>query len=989
LFLLWVLASTLWLALALCAFPHAAAAAQPEPQSYGALHWRLIGPFRAGRTVAVSGVPTLPGVFYMAPNNGGVWKSTDYGRTWNPLFDAQDTGSIGALAVAPSDPNVVYVGSGEGLRRPDLSTGDGMYKSSDGGKSWLHLGLRDGQQIAQIAVDPHDTSRLFVAVVGHPYGPNAERGLYRSTDGGVSFAKVLGSGDDVGAVGVVIDPHDSKTVYAALWSSRNGPWNLTQVYERFDESGLFKSTDGGTTWHELAGGLPKAVGRIGISVSPADSKRVYAVVEKVEGCGIYRSSDAGVTWTETSSEERVCGRTEDFAGITADPKDRNTVYSANTTTYRSRDGGKSWTGIKGAPGGDDYHTVWIDPTNPNVIILGSDQGATISVNAGETWSSWYNQPTAQFYHVVTDDRFPYRVYGGQQESGSAKVSSRGNDGAITFREFHPVGTEEYGYVAPDPLHPWLIYGGKTTVYDERTGQTQDVSPTYDRKTYRFDRTNPLVWNRVDKHVLYLGLNVIFATRDGGRSWHVISPDLTRPNPGQPATLEHFASGDPVRGKHRGVVYSISPSYIDKDVVWAGTDDGLVWRTPDGGKHWSKVTPPALGAWSRVTQIDASHFDRATAYVSVSRQRLDDARPYLYRTHDAGKTWSEISAGIPPDEPVNTIREDPKRHGLLFAGTEKTVYVSMNDGDRWQSLRNDLPITSIRDLVVHGDDIVVGTHGRSFWILDDITPLRERAAESRGATAHLFEPALAYRVRRNSNSDTPLPPEEPAGQNPPDGAILDYWLGPNATGPVSLEIDDANGRRVRSYSSNDVAAPIDRKINVPTYWLQPPRILSAAPGAHRFVWNLRYPEPQSTETAYPISAIVHDTPRSPEGVLALPGTYLVRLIAGGRTYTQTLHVALDPRVTATPDDLREQYRLASMVAAAIGRASRAAENARARNDANAVKRFARIDAGLVQLLEVVDGADAAPTRQARDAVATIVRGLSGGSRSQFNFPAGEP
>jgi len=989
LFLLRVLGSTLGLALALCAFPQAARAAQPEPQSYSALHWRSIGPFRAGRTVAVSGVPALPGVFYMAPNNGGVWKSTDYGRTWNPLFDAQDTGSIGALAVAPSDPNVVYVGSGEGLRRPDLSTGDGMYKSIDGGKTWLHLGLRDGQQIAQIAVDPHDTSRLFVAVVGHPYGPSAERGLYRSTDGGASFAKVLGKGDDVGAVGVVIDPRDSKTVYAALWSSRNGPWNLTQVYERFDESGLFKSTDGGTTWHELTGGLPKAVGRIGMSVSPADSKRVYAVVEKVEGCGIYRSSDAGATWTETSSEERVCGRTEDFAGITADPKDRDTLYSANTTTYRSRDGGTSWTGIKGAPGGDDYHTVWIDPTNANVIILGSDQGATISVNGGETWSSWYNQPTAQFYHVVTDDRFPYRVYGGQQESGSAKVSSRGNDGAITFREFHPVGTEEYGYVAPDPLHPWLIYGGKTTVYDERTGQTQDVSPTYDRKTYRFDRTNPLVWNRVDKHVLYLGLNVIFATRDGGRNWQIVSPDLTRPNPGQPATLEHFATGDPLRGKHRGVVYSISPSYLDKDVVWAGTDDGLVWRTSDGGKHWKNVTPPALGAWSRVTQIDASHFDRATAYVSVSRQRLDDARPYLYRTHDAGKTWSNISTGIPPDEPANTIREDPKRRGLLFAGTERTVYVSTNDGDRWQSLRNDLPITSIRDLVVHGDDVVVGTHGRSFWILDDIAPLREGAAGLRGASAHLFEPALAYRVRRNSNTDTPLPPEEPAGQNPPDGAILDYWLAPNAAGPVVLEIDDANGRRVRSFSSSDVAARIDPEINVPTYWLQPARIVSAVPGPHRFVWNLRYPEPQSVEESYPISAIVHDTPRSPEGVLALPGTYVVRLIAGGRSYSRTLRVALDPRVTATPDDLREQYRLASVVAAAIGRASRAAENARARQDANAVKRFTRIDAALVQLLEVVDGADAAPTRQARDAVATIVRGLSGGSRSQFNFPAGEP
>ena len=888
-----------------------AAAAQPPIPAAAGLHWRSIGPFRGGRTVAIAGVPQHPGTFYMAPNDGGVWKSIDFARTWTPIFDGQGTGSIGALAVAPSDPNVVYVGSGEGLRRPDLSTGDGMYVSRDAGGTWTHLGLRDGQQIQQIAVDPSDPNRLFVAVVGHPYGPNDERGLYRSNDGGRSFARVLGGADgDVGAVAVTLDPAHPKTVYAALWASRNGPWNLTQVYERYDVGGLFKSVDGGTTWTKSTAGLPAAAGRIGISVSPADPARVYAIVEEKDGCGVYRSDDAAASWTEENAEERVCGRTEDFAGITADPHDRDEVYSANTTTYRSHDGGKTWTGIKGAPGGDDYHTVWIDPNDSATIALGVDQGATVSTDGGATWSSWYNQPTAQFYHVIADDRFPYRVFGGQQESGSAEILSRGNDGAITFRDFHPVGTEEYGYVAPDPLHPWLIYGGKTTVYDERTGQTQDVSPTYDRKTYRFDRTNPLVWDRVRGTTLFLGLNVVFATRDGGRNWSTISPDLTRERPGEPATLERFAANDPANGKHRGVVYSLAPSYVDERTIWAGTDDGLVWVTRDGGARWTGVTPPALGPWSRVTQIDAGHGDARTAYVSVSRQRLDDLHPYIYRTHDGGKTWRAIENGIPSDEPVDTVREDTVRRGLLFAGTEKTVYVSFDDGEHWQSLQNDLPATSIRDLVVHGDDLVVGTHGRSFWILDDIAPLRQWHAGLEAGPTHLFAPSLTYRVRRDTYTDTPLPPDEPVGENPPDGACIDYALGPNATGRVTITIDDAAGRNVRSFASDDEPQPIDPEITVPTYWVRTTRVPSALPGVHRFAWDLRSAPPPAFVHDYTIAAIVHDTPRSPEGVLVPPGTYTVRLTASGRTQTQTLRVVLDPRVRVPSSDIARQYDLAS-------------------------------------------------------------------------------
>ncbi len=930
--------------------------AENPPTVFSDLRWRNIGPFRGGRTVAVSGVPQRPGTFYMAPNNGGVWKSSNSGRTWDPIFDGQDTGSIGALAVAPSNPEVIYVGSGEGLRRPDLSTGDGMYKSGDGGKTWTHGGLRDGQQIQQIAVDPRDANKLFVAVVGHPFGPNVERGLYRSIDGGASYQAVLGRGEDVGAVAVVIDPHHPDTVYASLWASRNGPWNLVQVYALPTQGGLFKSTDGGVTWRQLANGLPQAVGRIGIGVSPVDSRRVYAIVEEGEKCGVYRSDDAGATWKKTNGEQRVCGRTEDFAGITADPRERDVVYSANTSTYRSNDAGATWTAIKGAPGGDDYHTVWIDPNDSRVLALGVDQGATISVDGGKTWSSWYNQPTAQFYHVITDDRFPYRVFGAQQESGSASVLSRSDDGAITFRDFHPIGVEEYGYVAPDPLHPWLIYGGKASVYDERTNQTHDVSPTYDRKAFRFDRTNPLIFNRVDKRTLYLGLSVVFATRDGGHSWTPVSPDLTRPNPGQPATLAKFAADDKLAGKHRGVIYSLSPSYVNARVMWAGTDDGLVWLTRDAGLHWRNVTPPALGPWSRVTQIDSSHFDDRTAYVAVSRQRLDDLQPYLYRTHDGGASWQKITAGIPPGEAVNTVREDPVRRGLLFAGTERTVHVSSDDGATWQSLQGNLPSTSVRDLVVHADDIVVATHGRSFWILDDIAPLRE----GRRALTQLFRPARAYRVRRDTWPDTPLPPDEPVGQNPPDGAIVDYTLPLDLAGPVKIDFIDAAGRRVRSFSSTDREEALDADMDVPAFWVRPTAIPPATPGDHRFVWDLHEAAPASAKRDFPISAIAHATPHAPEGVVVPPGAYTVRLTVAGQTYAQPLRIVLDPRITTPLTMLREQHDLAAGIVDAMNRSYAAMQRETATKDDPSAARYAKLNGSLAQLLASVTSADARPT-----------------------------
>ena len=899
--------------------------AQPfDPALFQDLHWRLIGPFRGGRTVAISGIPSQPNVFYMAPNNGGVWKTTDSGRTWNPIFDGEPTQSIGALAIAPSDPNTIYVGSGEGLRRPDLSVGDGMYKSTDAGRNWYLLGLYDAQQIASIIVDPKDPNRLFVAAQGHPYGPNTERGVYRSLDGGRTFQRVLYKDENTGGMDLVFDPRNSQTIFASMWASRRPVWTTGGGYNG-PGSGLYKSTDGGDTWHQLTKGLPGAgegIGRIGPTVSPSDPDRMYAWVNAKKNSGIYRSDDAGDTWQQVNNEERVYGRGDDFGCLRVDPRNKDVIYVANTTTYRSTDAGKNFTAIKGAPGGDDYHTIWINPDNPDIIALAVDQGATISVNGGQTWSSWYNQPTAQFYHVITDNQFPYWVYGGQQESGSIGTASRSDFGEITFRDWTTVGVEEYGYVAPDPLHPNLIYGGKVTVFDRNTGQTRDVSPVVLRKgDYRFNRTAPLIFSPADPHILYLGSNVLFSTRDGGNSWQIISPDLTREDPGVPATLGPFIEADPAKGKHRGVIYSIAPSPKDVNLIWAGTDDGQIQVTHDGGKNWENVTPAELTPWSKIAQMDASHIDTPTAYAAVNRLRLDDLHPYIYRTRDGGKTWQKIVNGLPDNEPVNTVREDPFRKSLLFAGTERSVYVSWDEGDHWQSLKQNLPATSIRDLVIHQDDIVVGTHGRSFWILDNITPLRRFWPGLPATPAFLFNPQMAYRVRRNNNTDTPLPPEEPAGQNPPDSAMIDYWISPSIIdAPVTLDIFDHMGNHlIRHFSSLDQPEPVNPKeLNVPMYWVRSSRTLSAAPGMHRFIWDLTYPAPDVLEHEYPISAIYHDTPRYPLGATVVPGNYKLVLTAGRQTYSQLLSIRMDPRVKITSSDLDRHFDLDRKIADALHR-----------------------------------------------------------------------
>jgi photosystem II stability/assembly factor-like uncharacterized protein len=891
----------------------------------------MIGPFRGGRTRAATGVPTQPNVFYVGQVNGGVWKTTDYGRTWNPIFDHESTQSIGAIAVAPSDPNIIYVASGEGLHRPDLSVGNGIYKSIDAGKTWTHLGLRDGQQIPALAIDPRNPNRIFAAVLGHPYGPNEERGLFRSTDGGQSWQKVIYKDENTGASDVEIDPSNPDVIYASMWEVREGPWEDGNEFNGTG-GGLFKSTDGGGTWHQLTNGLPKDLSQIYVAIAPSDEHRLYATIGAASGAlAFYRSDDAGETWSKTTDDPRPSGRIGggDLAIPRVDSKNADVVYCASTVTMKSIDGGKTWFGFRGAPGGDDYQNLWINPNDSNIILLVSDQGALVTVNGGASWSSWYNQPTAQIYHVAISPTFPYRVCGGQQESGSVCISSRGNDGAITYREWHPVGVIEYGYVAPDPLDPDIIYGGgrsEVSKFHWSTGQVQNVTPIPLRTSkYRTDRTEPTMFSPVDPHILYYASNVLFKTADGGTSWQTISKDLTREHPGVPASVGALVPKG--ADKQRGAIYALAPSFKNINKLWAGTDDGLIWQTRDGGKNWNDITPKDLTPWSKVTQISASHFDEDTAYASVSRFRINDNRPYIYRTHDAGKNWTLITTGLPDFGPVDTVREDPVRKGLLFAGTENSVWISFDDGDHWQSLQLNMPHTSMRDLWIHDNDLIVGTHGRSFWILDDITPLREVKSLS-ASEAHLFTPAPAFRIQRDTYTDTPLPPDEPFAANPPDGAILDYYL-PHASSQVTLEILDAHAQLVRRFSSTDQPEVTEEELKkqlIPLYWLRPFSALSADAGMHRWVWDMHYPAPDSTRHEYPISAIPGDTPRVPLGPTALPGTYTARLTVDGKSYTASFVLKMDPRVKTSTAGLERKFQLETRLATLLTQTSEAVQQA---------------------------------------------------------------
>jgi photosystem II stability/assembly factor-like uncharacterized protein len=872
------------------------------------LRWRNIGPYRGGRTRAIAGVPSQPNVFYMVPVNGGVFKSIDYGRTWQPIFDDQPTASVGAIAVSISNPNVIYVGSGEGLHRPDLSVGDGIYKSIDAGKSWTHLGLRDGQQIAQLSVDPKNPDRIFVAVAGHPYGPNEERGIYRSLDGGKTFEKVLYRDENVGASDVQIDPSNPQIVYAALWESREGPWE-NGVFNG-EGGGIFKSTDGGKTWRQLTKGLPSNIIQANIAIAPSAPKTLFAAIRTKTIAKLYRSDDAGETWSGTTDDPRpgLAIGGGDLPVVRFDPKNPQIVYSASVVCWKSTDGGKTWDGWRGAPGGDDYQNVWINPNNPDIILLSSDQGAIVTVNGGKSWSSWYNQPTAQLYHVSADNSFPYRLYSGQQESGSVGIKSRGDEGEITFRDWQPVAAEEYGYVVADPIDSDIIIGGKLTRFNRRTGQAQNILPVpVQTEDFGMLRTEPIVFSPLDPHLLFFAGNTLWQTRDRGDHWEKISPDLSRPNYELPASIGKYKEDATKQARRRGVIYTVAPSPLDASRIWCGTDDGLIHLTTDGGKTWANVTPASVSAWQKISLIEAGHFDANTAYAAVNTMRIDDLRPHIFATHDGGKTWIEITNGIPVGQIVNAVREDPERKGLLFAGAEKGPYVSFDDGANWESLRLNLPASSVRDLMIKHDDLIVATHGRGFWALDNLTPLRQLSRNQRENL--LFKPQTALRVRVNLNTDTPLPPDEPAGENPPDGAMIDYFLLKDASGPVTIEIKDGKGQSVRKYSSAD--APVEanpKRLKIPSYWIRPPQSVSTKAGMHRFLWDMHYTPVPNVEPEFPISATYRNTAPEATSPWAAPGDYTVMLTIGGKTFSQPLTVAMDPRVKTSAADLQEQFDL---------------------------------------------------------------------------------
>ncbi|OEK05625.1 glycoside hydrolase [Roseivirga misakiensis] len=869
----------------------------------------MIGPFRASRTVGGVGIPSQPNVFFMGVNNGGVWKTDDYGRTWIPIFDDAPTGSVGDIAVAPSNPDILYVGSGEGLHRPDLGVGDGIFKSKDGGKSWEHVGLKDVQQVGRLIVHPNNPEIVLVAGLGHPYGANEQRGVFKTADGGKSWAKVLYINDNTGAIQVEFDPNNPDIIFADMWEHQEGPWENA----RFSgpNSGLYKSTDGGDNWRKITKGLPTAedgLGRIGVGIAPSNSELMFATVDARKNGGIYKSTDAGESWKLIHEDRRLWGRGGDFAEIKVHPKNPDRIYVANVASYTSADGGKTWSSLKGAPGGDDYHRIWINPINPDIMLFVADQGAVVTVNAGRTWSSWYNQPTTQLYHVSTDNAFPYWVYGGQQESGAIGIASRGNGGQISFREFMGVGADEYAYVAPDPKDPNIIYGGRLMRFNKKTGQSTNVAPEALRSgKYRFVRTMPLMFHPADDNMLLFGTNVLWKTMNGGHSWEIISPDLTYEQPEVPSSVGRFKTKAMETMARRGVIYAIGPSPLDVKTIWAGTDDGRVHLTTNGGADWQDVTPTAMSAWDKVSQIDASHFDEKVAYIAINAIRKDDMTPYIFRTRDSGKSWDLITKGLNPNGPVNVVREDPKQKGLLYAGTEREVYFSIDDGENWQSLRNNMPASSIRDLVIHEDDLVVGTHGRSAWILDNIAPLRELAKSKQGES-FLYSPAKTYRVRWNMFSDTPLPPEEPTGQNPPDGAILDYQLNENVK-HVKLEILDSNDQLIRAYSSDDKPELRDTtSYPHPTYWIRPEQRLGTSKGHHRFVWDLRHEPPRGARRQFSIAAVYKNTPSGPHGPFVKPGTYRVRLTVNGKTSERPIQVMMDPRVTISEDALEMQTSL---------------------------------------------------------------------------------
>jgi photosystem II stability/assembly factor-like uncharacterized protein len=979
---------------------------QVPGDSFSALNWRLVGPFRGGWATAVAGVPGSSTTFYFGGADGGVWRTLDAGVTWQPLFDREASASIGALAVAPGNPRVLWAGTGHVQQRWDVVAGDGVYRSTNGGDTWAHVGLADTRHIGSIWVDPRSPDVALVAALGHLFGPNQERGVFRTQDGGRTWTKVLYRDANTGAVSIAGDTAVPDVLYASLWQVRRHPWLDYFQPTIGPGSGIYKSTNAGRTWSPAGTkGLPTVpVGRIELAVSPGTSaRRVWALIASETSGGLYRSDDGGATWTAVNPDP---GLASDYtSGVVADPQNPDVVWTMGRSLHRSEDGGKTFSIPKGSPGGDDYHRLWIDPTDPGRMITGADQGAVVTVDGGRTWSSWYNQPTGQFYRLAADNRFPYWIYSGQQDSGTVAIASRSDYGQITFRDWHPVGGDERDGDVPDPSNPDIVYGaglgGRLSKWFASTGQVQDVAPwpvsSYGDRPgaarYRYSWITPLAISPRPPHSIYLAAQVLFRSDDGGQSWKTVSPDLT----GAVAGMKECEGDMPVERATAcgfGVIFAIAPSPVSDGLVWIGTTNGRVQVTRDDGATWTDVTPPGMLDWTKVNIIDASSTDPGTAYVAADRHRLDDFRPMAWRTHDYGKTWTEIGHLLRRDEWVGVVRADPKRAGLLFAGTSRGVHVSFDDGDNWHGLQLNLPCTGINDLLVHDDDVVIATQGRGIWSLDEIAPLRHAASTLANAPV-LVPPPVAYRLRANENRDTPLPPDEPSAKNPPVGAVLDYVLPKTPAGPVVLEIRAPDGSMVRRFSSAEKAVIPPADIYFARSWIAPPAIPTSHAGHNRFVWNLRYAPPEAIEYEYSIAAVPRGSEPTPEGAFVLPGRYEVRLTVDGKTLSQPLTVVMDPRVKTSTDDLAALLSFERQVAAEMARSAelaRAATALRKRleterstaTDADARARAAReladlekvvsavptenpsaVNAVLASLATDLEGVDAAPTEPQRE------------------------
>jgi photosystem II stability/assembly factor-like uncharacterized protein len=919
-------------------------AQQVDPAFYNGMKWRSIGPFRAGRVSAVAGIPGNAAVYYMGSPGGGVWKTLDGGTVWTAIADQIKVASIGAIVVSPSNPDVVYVGTGDvSMVGSAANFGNGVWKSTDAGRTWTHVGLEETQHIGAMWIDPANPDVVVVAALGKTFSQNKNRGIYKTTDGGKTWKQTLAGTDEIGAIDVTFDAENKSIGYASLWHHYCPPGNTADLITGPKGGAIYKTTDNGDTWTKLTSpGLPEGdLSRIGLATAMG-GKRVYAVIAGArEAGGFYRSDDAGATWAKSTTDTRVTGSGY-FSRVFVDPKDADTIYVAQTSLYRSTDGGHTFISFKGAPGGDDNHALWIDPADSTRMIMASDQGATISVDKGATWSSWYNQPTAQIYHMSTDNRWPYWVYGTQQDSGSVATLSRGDYGAITFVDWDPVAAYEFGYIVPSPLDPNMVYAGGPArgliLLNRVNRQAQTISPSMSRAaSYRTAMNPPLAFSPQDGHVFYMATQLLLETSDAGTHWKPISPDLTE-RPGSAAANAHEEqqakataeantanNGKPAKTReasetltppNRTAINTFAPSPVAAGEIWAGTTNGLIHLTRDNGTTWTAVTPEGLTQYSNISMLEASRFDAGTAYAAVDRHEENDTHAHIYRTHDFGKTWQETVSGIAEGDFVRVVREDPVRKGLLFAGTESAAYVSFDDGDHWSDLELNMPATSVRDLQINGNDLVAATYGRSFWILDDISPLRQMDAAVLKRPVTLYKPGRTLRVQLDLNGDTPIPPELPAGENPPSGAILNFYLGSAAKQDITLAIYDSKGALVRQFDSRPLAASTEPPPNVPDYWLALPQPLPKHAGDNRFVWDLRYAPPLAIRHNYPISALYQNTPAEPQGSLVAPGTYEVRLTVDGKTYKQPLEVALDPRVHVGEDALERQFALHQQVDEAV-------------------------------------------------------------------------